>query len=111
MAILTVFNLPTMNAEKYDRVVRDLEAAGEGKPKGRLYHIASRQEDGSFVITRHEGTGGRITVASIKEQLLYEMGDPRAYITPDCVADFTTIQLEQAGADRAQDTHPKRPRN
>jgi hypothetical protein len=51
MAILTVFNLPTMNAEKYDRVVRDLEAAGEGKPKGRLYHIASRQEDGSFVVT------------------------------------------------------------
>jgi len=51
MAILTVFNLPTMNAEKYNRVVRDLEAAGQGKPKGRLYHVASRQEDGSFMVT------------------------------------------------------------
>ena len=66
------------------------------------YPIIEAREDGTFVITKHEGTGGRITVASIKEQLLYEMGDPREYITPDCVADFTTIQLEQAGADRVR---------
>jgi len=66
------------------------------------YPIVEAQPDGTFVITKHEGTGGRITVASIKEQLLYEMGDPREYITPDCVADFTTIQLEQAGADRVR---------
>jgi hypothetical protein len=64
------------------------------------YPIIEAQDDGTFVITKHEVTGGRITVASIKEQLLYEMGDPHAYITPDCVADFTTIQLEQAGTDR-----------
>jgi len=51
MSILTVFSLPSMNAEKYNRVIGDLEAAGQGKPKGRLYHIASRQEDGSFVVT------------------------------------------------------------
>ena len=51
MSILTVFSMPSMNAEKYNRVIRDLEAAGQGKPKGRLYHIASRQEDGSFVVT------------------------------------------------------------
>ena len=51
----------------------------------------------TFVVTKHPGTGGRVTVASIKEQLLYEMGDPREYITPDCVADFTTIQLQQDG--------------
>ena len=51
MSILTVFNLPSMNAEKYNRVIRDLEAAGQGKPKGHLYHIASRQENGSFVVT------------------------------------------------------------
>jgi hypothetical protein len=51
MPILTVFNLTSMNAEKYNRVIGDLEAAGQGKPKGRMYHIASRQEDGSFVVT------------------------------------------------------------
>ncbi|HXG67902.1 MAG TPA: acyclic terpene utilization AtuA family protein [Blastocatellia bacterium] len=66
------------------------------------YPIIEAQPDGTFVITKHEGTGGRITVASIKEQLLYEMGDPREYITPDCIADFTTIRLEQEGPDRVR---------
>jgi hypothetical protein len=50
-SILTVFNLTTMNADKYNRVIRHLDAAGQGKPKARLHHIASRQEDGSFVVT------------------------------------------------------------
>ena len=66
------------------------------------YPIIEAEPDGTFVITKHEGTGGRITIASIKEQLLYEMGDPYNYITPDCVADFTTIQLKQAGPDRVR---------
>src|SRR5438132_2269818 len=66
------------------------------------YPIIEAQPDGTFVITKHSGTGGRITVASIKEQLLYEMGDPREYITPDCVADFTTIQLADDGKDRVR---------
>jgi hypothetical protein len=66
------------------------------------YPIIEAQPDGTFVITKHEGTGGRITVASIKEQLVYEMGDPREYITPDCIADFTTIRLEQEGRDRVR---------
>ena len=51
MSILTVFNLSTMSAEKYKKAIRDLEAAGQGKPKGRLYHIASSQEDGSIIVT------------------------------------------------------------
>ena len=64
------------------------------------YPILEAGPDGSLVFTKHAGTGGRITVASVKEQILYEIGDPRAYITPDCVADFTTIQMEEAGPDR-----------
>ncbi len=66
------------------------------------YPIAEAREDGEFVITKHPGTGGRITPAVIKEQLVYEMGDPREYITPDCVADFTTIRLEADGQDRVR---------
>jgi hypothetical protein len=66
------------------------------------YPIVEAEPDGTFVVTKHAGTGGRVTVASIKEQLLYEMGDPHEYITPDCVADFTTIQLRQDGPDRVR---------
>ena len=66
------------------------------------YPIVAAEADGSFVVTKHPGTGGTVTVASVTEQLLYEMGNPREYITPDCVADFTTIRLDQAGADRVR---------
>ncbi|HTB11844.1 MAG TPA: acyclic terpene utilization AtuA family protein [Bryobacteraceae bacterium] len=66
------------------------------------YPIIEAEADGTFCLTKHAGTGGRVTVASVKEQLLYEMGDPHAYITPDCVADFTTIHLDQAGPDRVR---------
>ncbi len=66
------------------------------------YPIIEAEPDGSFVVTKHPDTGGRIDVAVIKEQLLYEMGDPRSYITPDGIADFTTIRLEQVGPDRVR---------
>jgi hypothetical protein len=64
------------------------------------YPIVEVGEDGTFVVTKHEGTGGRVTVASVTEQLLYEMGDPVTYITPDGIADFTTIRLRQDGKNR-----------
>jgi len=66
------------------------------------YPLIEAGADGSFAVTKHPGTGGAVTVASVTEQLLYEMGDPQAYITPDCVADFTSIHLEQEGKDRVR---------
>jgi hypothetical protein len=66
------------------------------------FPIAEASPDGTFVITKHPGTGGVVSVASVTEQLVYEMGDPRSYITPDGVADFTTIALAPAGRDRVR---------
>lgn len=66
------------------------------------YPIVEAYPSGEFVVTKHEGTGGRINIPSIKEQLLYEMGDPKSYITPDVVADFTSIQLTDDGTDRVR---------
>ena len=66
------------------------------------YPIIEAHADGSFAVTKHEGTGGLITPAVVKEQLLYEMGDPASYITPDAVADFTTIRLSEEGPDRVR---------
>jgi hypothetical protein len=68
------------------------------------YPIIEADPDGSFAVTKHPSSGGRVTRDMVKEQLLYELGDPRNYITPDCIADFTSIRLSDAGPDRVRVT-------
>lgn len=64
------------------------------------YPVAEVSPDGTFVLTKHEQTGGFISVDTVREQVFYEMGDPKYYITPDVVADFSTINLKQQAPDR-----------
>ncbi len=66
------------------------------------FPIAEAHYDGVVYITKHDGTGGLVSVDTIKEQLLYEIGDPSEYITPEVIADFTSIRLEQAGENRVK---------
>jgi hypothetical protein len=66
------------------------------------YPIIEMGDDGVFHVTKHAGTGGLVSLKTVGEQLVYEMGDPAAYISPDVVARFDTIQLAAAGRNRVR---------
>jgi hypothetical protein len=66
------------------------------------YPIIEAHADGSFLVTKHDGTGGLINRAVVTEQILYELGNPIDYITPDVVADFTTMHIDDAGSNRVR---------
>lgn len=66
------------------------------------YPIIEMQASGEFHLTKHANTGGEVSVATVSSQLVYEMGDPQHYLTPDVVADFTSLRLQQAAKDRVR---------
>lgn len=66
------------------------------------FPIAEAYPNGEVIITKHENTGGKVSFETIAEQLVYEIGDPKEYITPDCVADFTSIKLKDLGKNRVK---------
>lgn len=66
------------------------------------FPLAEVEEDGTAVITKVEGTGGLVSLSTVKEQFLYEISNPHGYITPDVVADFTTTHITEIGKDRVR---------
>lgn len=74
------------------------------EPWNFAFPIAEVEANGDVVITKVSGSGGAVTLQTVKEQMLYEVHDPANYITPDVVVDFTTAKLEQVGPDRVRVT-------
>jgi hypothetical protein len=66
------------------------------------FPIANAFPNGEVIITKHENTGGRVTFETVAEQLVYEIGNPNEYITPDCIADFTSIKLKDLRKNRVK---------
>ncbi len=66
------------------------------------FPIAEAYPNGEVIITKHKNTGGIVSFDTVAEQLVYEIGDPKAYITPECVVDFTRIKLKEVGKDRVK---------
>jgi len=71
------------------------------------YPIAECRADGTFVLTKVADTGGMVTTATVSEQVLYEIGDPAAYLLPDLAADFSQVHLVQEAPDRVAVSHAK----
>ncbi len=78
----------------------DWEAVPDWAHSG--YPIAECRADGSFIVTKPDGTGGLVTPATVGEQLLYEIGDPARYVLPDVACDFTQVTMVQAGEHRVE---------
>ncbi|MEX0770370.1 MAG: acyclic terpene utilization AtuA family protein [Balneolaceae bacterium] len=66
------------------------------------FPIVEAYPDGTFYVTKHENSGGLVNVKTVKEQLVYEIGDPSEFLTPDVTVDFTSVGIEQAGKDRVK---------
>ncbi|MEP6347188.1 MAG: acyclic terpene utilization AtuA family protein, partial [Parasphingorhabdus sp.] len=78
----------------------DWEDAGDISNIG--YPIGTVSADGSFTVSKPEGTGGCVTVGTVSEQMLYEIGDPQAYMLPDVICDFSDVTIAQTGEDLVQ---------